>query len=178
MRKIIPILIIVLILSGCASNGVVPLTEEPVETFDVEKRSSEPVATDSEETGNATAENIKDKFSIIGFHQVSGVYSRKVLEGEAEVVEMFSLEKHNFIRMKSGEFEREIFAYNYLSDDFTYLYYFNGELMAKTIMNIDTGAVMEDEDEYAPLLESEAEAVKQYFNDLIVEAGIGMDELN
>lgn len=178
MRKIIPILIIAVFLSGCAGNEATPLTEEPIETFDVEKRTQDPVESDSEGEGKVTPENPDEKFSTIGFRQVSGVYSRKVLQSETEVVEMFSLEKHSFIRMVSGEFEREIFAYNYKSDDFTYLYYFNGELMVKTIINIDTGAVIEDEDEYAELLAEEAEALKQYFNDLILEAGIGMDELD
>ncbi len=167
---------IFVLLAGCSSDNVVPLTEEPVETFDVQPESPKPTQTASEDP-DEDGMTLEEKFAKIEFYPVSGVYSRNVMQDDAKMMEMFSLDKHNFIRLASGEFEREIYAYNYSSDDFTYLYYFDNELMVRTVFNMETGAIIEDDDEYAPLLKTDAEELKQYFLDLIQEAGIDINEL-
>jgi hypothetical protein len=90
---------------------------------------------------------------------------------------MFSFDKDTFVRIATSDIEREVFAYNYVSDDFTYIYYFDGDMAAKTVINIGTGAVLEDEQGYAELLTESADELKLYFNDLMEVAGLVPDEL-
>ena len=73
--------------------------------------------------------------------------------------------------------EQEVFAYNYQTDDFTYLYYFDGDLMTKTRFNVATGDVIEDEAGYADLLKTDADDLKVYFTSLLGESGILLTDL-
>jgi hypothetical protein len=94
-----------------------------------------------------------------------------------QFMEMFSFDKANFIRIAENDVEREVFAYNYTSDDFTYIYYFDGELVSKTVFNVSTGAILEDEDGFTEYLTTDAEELKIYFNTLLDSSGITLDEL-
>ena len=121
---------------------------------------------------------ILHRYIFSGMQVVSGVYSRKVLEDDTNITEMFTLDKTNFIRVATNDFEQEVYAYNYISDNFTYMYYFDGELVSKTIFNVDTGAILQDADGYSEFLKVVAEEQKIYFYELINVAGITIDEID
>ncbi len=73
--------------------------------------------------------------------------------------------------------EEEVFAYNYVKDEFTYLYYFAGEQVSKVVYDVGGDAVVEDESGLAGVLKEDAAALKVYFETLIGEAGITVQEL-
>lgn len=145
-------------------------TSSPVETTSGQ-------ATSIQQTSSANA-TLDEKFAKIDFYLVAGVYSREVLQDEIEITEMFTLDKTNFVRVASGEFEQEVFAYNYVSDNFTYLYYFDGEMVSKTVFNVDTGAILQDINGYSEYLKVDAEELKLYFEELIRTAGIEISEIS
>ena len=175
MKKtgLILVLMTVILFSGCTSSSATDLTEEVIATFPVYDEAELATATSSPTANLGLAE----KFEAIGFMMVSGQYTRNVTEDEITLTEMFALEKTNFIRIAYSDMEQEVFAYNYETDDFTYLYYFDGELMTKTKFNIETGAILEDEAKYADLLTTDAEALKVYFYALLDEAGLEITDL-
>ena len=180
MKKIYILLIALLTLSvaGCESISVPDLEQENISPADVQKATSVPTEEISRQVQSETQEiSLADKMSAIGFEEVSGYYTRRALEDETEYVEMFSFDKDTFVRIATSDVEREVFAYNYVSDDFTYIYYFDGDMAAKTVINIGTGAVLEDEQGYAELLTESADELKLYFNDLMEAAGLVPGEL-
>lgn len=175
--------------SACTQTKMIDISEEPIETFEVNE-SSTPQAADEtkqesqnvEQTESETAQiqdvlALEDKLAQIDFYFVSGVYSRSVLQESIELIEMFSLDKNSFVRIATGDMEQEVYAYNYYSGDFTYMYYFEGELLSKTILNVETGAVLQDEDDYASLLTSDADELKEYFFQLIELGNISLTDL-
>lgn len=178
-----------IIFSGCADNNTPDLLDEPIETFEVTQAITEPTettVTETDESVQATDEQqpseeqillLDDKFAIIEFFMVSGFYSRNVTQDGLEFTEMFSLDKNNFVRIAENELEQEVFAYNYFSDDFTYIYYFDGDLMSKTIFNVNTGAILQDEEGYTESLKIDAEEIKIYFYALIESAGLTVEDL-
>jgi hypothetical protein len=184
-KPIIFLILTILIFSGCELISAPDLEQENIETFEVQKATSAPSdSPDSkEETGNSqettAQENIslENKFAKIEFFMVAGFYSRKAIQEDIEYTEMFSLDKNNFIRVAENDFEQEVYAYNYISDDFTYLYYFDGELISKTVFNIDTGAILQDEEGFTELLKIDAEELKIYFGELIKSAELSIDDL-
>ena len=145
-------------------------TSGPVET------TSKP--SDSTQQTSVDQTTLDEKFAKIDFYLVSGVYSRKVLQEDVEITEMFTLDKTNFVRVASGEFEQEVYAYNYVSDNFTYLYLFDGELVSKTVFNVDTGAILQDINGYSEYLKADADELKSYFTELIRAAGIEISEIS
>ncbi len=185
MKKTFILLLIVLfVLSGCSNNSAPSLDNEnisPVEAL--EAATEEPNINESYQIETQESEtmpdvsSLKEKMALIGFEEVSGYYTRNAIEEDVEYMEMFSFEKNTFVRISTNDLEREVFAYNYQSDDFTYIYYFDGELAAKTKINVDTGAVLEDSDGYAELLSASADELKIYFSDLLEAAGLSPDEL-
>ncbi|MBN2852529.1 MAG: hypothetical protein JXQ23_07325 [Clostridia bacterium] len=200
-KSIILFMIIILVFTGCSTSDVVPLTEEPIATFNVSKETSDPTESpedtasesatavpaettvtpspSSSPSSSAVAElTLDEKFAKVNFFLVAGVYTRNVLQNDMKVTEMFTLDKTNFIRIASNDFEQEIYAYNYISDNFTYLYYFDGELISKTVFNIDTGAILQDIDGYSELLKIDAEDLKSYFFTLIGEASLTIEEIS
>ncbi|MCK5811615.1 MAG: hypothetical protein KAG94_01830 [Clostridiales bacterium] len=179
MKKLLIIgLISTLIFTSCSNSLVIPLDEEPINTFEVTKdseiNSSNPTPT---ETTESQGISLDEKFANIDFYLVAGVYSRNVLQDDIKMTEIFAIDKTNFVRVASNEFEQEVFAYNYVSDNFTYLYYFDDEIISKTIFNIDTGAILEDIDGYSELLKVKAEEIKVYFNALIEKVEITIEEI-
>ena len=188
MKKLfISLIITIIILSGCTSKSAPDLLDENIETFEVTKATQETVLDTHkpdnneipEETQSTETKKIKleDMFAKIDFYLVSGFYSRNVVQEEVEFTEMFALDKTNFVRIAQNELEQEVFAYNYVSDDFTYIYYFDGEMMNKTVFNISTGAILQDEDGYAELLKADAEEIKIYFYELLEISGLSAEEL-
>lgn len=121
--------------------------------------------------------DLTQSFEQAGFFMVAGQYSRRTESEEAIITELFVLEKKNFVQVATTDIEQEVFAYNYVSDDFTYLYYFDGTLMAKTKINLETGAVLEDDAEYADLLWADAENLKQYFYDVLQDADLTVQDI-
>lgn len=124
----------IIIFTGCTNNRIPDLMDENIETFEVEKaetsdikdslnvvekeQTKEPKTSDEEKTPEEST-SLEDKFARIEFFMVSGYYCRNVKQDDLEFVEMFSLDKNNFIRIAENESEQEVFAYNYVSDDFT-----------------------------------------------------------
>ncbi|MBN2853727.1 MAG: hypothetical protein JXQ23_13405 [Clostridia bacterium] len=153
MKKLLIIsLLIILLSAGCIDSKTISQPETSVQTLD-------------------------DKFAQIDFYLVSGIYSRNVLQDNVQVMELFALDKTSFVRTFSNDYEQEVFAYNYISDDFTYLYYFEGDMISKTAFNITTGMTLQDNDGYRELLTQDADELKAYFIDLIDTAGIKTEEI-
>jgi len=174
MKKTVFILLISLILlSGCNHTPAIDLSEEGIATFPIVDEKDLAKSVDSP----MTAPEMISKFNAIGFENVAGQYSRNVVQDDATITEIFAIEKNNFVRIASSDMEQEVFAYNYQSDDFTYLYYFDGDLMTKTKFNVDTGMILEDEAGYADLLQNDSSALKTYFLSLISQAGLSLDDI-
>ncbi|MCK5129388.1 MAG: hypothetical protein KAQ68_06035 [Clostridiales bacterium] len=181
-RLSIFLIIIVLALSGCAVDSAPELAAEDIKTFDVIKETQE--ATQPTEKPQATEESvesegvtIEEKLAKIDFYLISGFFSRNVVQEEVEYTEMFALDKTSFVRIAQNDVEQEVYAYNYISDDFTYIYYFDGEMTSKTVFNIATGAILQDPDGYTELLTIDAEELKVYFFSLLDASGIIVEEL-
>lgn len=172
------------IFTGCSNNTTLPLDKEAINTFEISKATQITTSTNSvtpspsESSAAVLQTTLEKKFASIDFFTVAGVYSRNVVQDNKEITEMFSINKTNFVRIASNEFEQEVYAYNYISDNFTYLYYFDGEMVSKTVFNIDTGAILQDIDGYSELLKIDADDLKTYFYDLINAASITIDEIS
>lgn len=177
MKKIIIFLIAIFLLTGCTRSDAPQLLDEPIVTFDVTEVTSIPEENDKLPSTQKANQSIEDRFALIDFCVVSGNYSRNVMHDDVEFTEMFVGYKNNFVRVATNDMEQEVFAYNYTTDDFTYLYYFDGELMSKTVFNIETGAVLQDPEGYAELLLTQAEEIKIYFNDLLKASGLTLNDL-
>ena len=162
-------------LTGCATPKAPNLLDEQIATFEVSEAANQ---SQNDSSNNLEVpQTVQDKFASINFYMVSGNYCRNVTQDGVEYSEMFIGYKNNFIRIAINEMEQEVFAYNYISDDFTYLYYFDGELLSKTIFNVGTGAIIQDPEDYAELLTTEAEEIKIYFNDLLTTSGLNVNDL-
>ena len=182
MKNIKLLLVVVFIASaftGCLGTDIKDINEEVIETFEVIKAeddgSSVPAVNSLLE--NEADRELDGKFALIDFTMVAGVYSRNVMQGEIEVLEMFARDRNSFLRVASDNTEQEVYAYNYVSDEFTYLYYFESELISKTVINVSSGKVIRDDGGYAELIEADAQDLKDYFNELINTADISISEL-
>ena len=113
----------------------------------------------------------------LSFAPVAGQYVRKSLQGDVEYTEMFAIDKSSFVRAALDETEEEVFAYNYHLDQFTYMYFFEGEMLSKTVYDMGTGKVLADDDDLMELLTGSAQDLKDYFYELLAQAGIGVKEL-
>ena len=113
----------------------------------------------------------------VSFIPISGQYVRRSMQNDVEYTEMFALDKSSFVRAALDETEEEVFAYNYELDRFTYMYFFEGEMLSKVVYDMDTETVLEDEDDLMELLLGSAHDLKDYFFRLLDKAGIGMEEL-
>lgn len=196
MRKLMAICMVALLLGGC-SNGKAPVlvgeTTAPVQ--DTEEATPAP-----RETGEATPETVQntptpnvsstpapsdaglsltlgEKIATLSFVPVSGKYVRNIMQEDIVYTEMFVLDKSSFVRAALDDTEEEIFAYNYKNDQFTYMYFFEGELLSKMVYDLKSGTVLEDADGLAELLTGNAQDLKDYFLALLDTAGIGVTEL-
>ena len=172
----IAIIFIMAICAGCIGEEIKDINDEVIETFEVIK-SEEMDDSSVSDTSETNAVMMDEKFVLIDFYLVAGVYSRNVAQEDVEILEMFAQDRNNFLRVAEDDLEQEVYAYNYVSDDFTYLYYFDGELVSKTVINVETGAVIKDDAGYASLLSEDAKQLKDYFYELIDLAGITLAEL-
>lgn len=180
MHKLILILVIILLLCGCVkapaldkdtvapSPSPTPVEETPIPTPD--QGTPEP-----SDTGLSLT--LEERMATLSFVPVSGRYARNSIQDNIEYTEMFLIDKSSFIRAALNETEEEVFAYNYENDQFTYLYYFEGELLSKVIYDIGADTVLEDEDALADLLINDAQDLKNYFFVLLDTAEIGVEEL-
>jgi len=178
MKKYIIIVVVFTLLTafftGCSKNDIKDIDDEVIETFEVIK--SDEGSNGNEEDASSNVE-LDEKFAEIDFYLVSDVYSRNVMQEDVEVLEMFAQDRSNFVRVVSNDLDQEVYAYNYESGDFTYLYYFDSELLSKTVINVETGAIIQDDDNYATILKEDADELKDYFYSLIEISNISVAEL-
>lgn len=182
MKKTPMVFMILLLLSGCVKAPVLSPMESVSPSANARAAQYAPHAPDGSiapdsggtvETGAALAERMASQF----FTMVSGRYVRNCAEGDTEYTEMFLLDKTSFVRAASDDTEEEVFVYDYAADRFTYLYYFEGELLSKVVYDFGTGTVLEDADGLAELVTGDAEALKNYFYGLLTMADIDVSEL-
>lgn len=121
--------------------------------------------------------SLDERMAAISFTPVSGQYVRRSMQGDIAYTEMFAPDKSSFVRAALDGTEEEVFAYNYQLDRFTYMYFFEGEMLSKTVYDMGTGTVLADEDDLAELLTGSAQDLKDYFHSLLTQAGIGVAEL-
>ena len=176
--KITIFIFITLLMVGCSNNKPKDLISENINTIDLEEETMQDIISEIEQNNKGTNLAVEEKLANIGFKLISGQYTRKVLQEEIEYTEMITTEKNSFLRIASNELEQEVYAYNYESDDFTYLYYFDIELISKTKFNIATGAILVDDEGYAELLTIDAQELKLYFFDLMNEGDLEIEELS
>ncbi len=182
---IFSIVFVLTTLTGCFGNDINDINDEIIETFEVikseeENNGSSPIIDEilGNNNENSTVDTaLNDKFASIDFYQIAGIYTRNVQQDDIEVMEMFAQDKNSFLRIASNDLEKEVYAYNYVMDEFTYLYYFDSELISKTVINVTTGKIERDDAGYASLIADDATALKDYFYELINTAGIILDEL-
>ncbi len=172
MKRLVFLLIFVLILfSGCSTQ----ITNESADPAVAE------AGADKADTSLPAEENpqlpLIDKFETISFVIKDKYYTRSVVQEGAEFVEMFVPDKDSFVRIMNEEDEQEVYSYNYRTSEFTYVYYIADEKVIKVVYNIDKDEVVEDEDDFIEFLKSDAVELKVYFEYLIEEAGIEIDEL-
>lgn len=113
----------------------------------------------------------------VSFIPISGQYVRRSMQNDVEFTEMFALDKSSFVRAALDETEEEVFAYDYRLDRFTYMYFFEGEMLSKMVYDMGAETVLEDEDDLADLLIGSGQDLKDYFNGLLDQGGIGVEEL-
>ena len=160
MKKFFLIVVCICVLGGCSSAVVqeAQLENTPVQEAQLDG-------------------TLAQKLETLSFETVSDYYSRNVVQDGADITEMFVIEENRFVRIALSDDEEEVFAYNYASDEFTYLYFFSGELVTKVVYNIGDDKVIEDEDDFIDLVKIEAIELKEYFTSLIEIADISVEEL-
>jgi hypothetical protein len=126
------------------------------------------------EDDNSALEN---KMASISFNLISNYYVRESMEDGIPYIEIFELDRNDFTRIVLGDIEKEAFSYNYVTDEFTYLYYFSQELISKVVFVVSTNQIIEDADGLAQHLVIDAELLKTYFSTLIQRAGIDINQL-
>lgn len=166
---ILVIVIVVFVFAGCKDNSV--KNNDKVNNEDTH-------SSDTDTTSFLSDEELSYRFESIDFYMVSGTYSRNVIQEDVEVLEMFAVENSSFVRVFTDDLEREVYAYNYTNDNFTYLYYLDGELVSKTVINVDTGNIVKDEEGYADMLKEDALELKEYFYELMGMAQLTVDDIN
>lgn len=183
LRKIIVIMFVALFLTGCSNSGILTIEEDiaDIEQAAAEKKSEtvkdEDLEEDIEEAeskADMTQDNttLDDKMNTITFVRVSNYFMRESMQDDTPYKEIFAVEKDSFIRIGMSDSEEEVFSYNYKTDEFTYLYYFADELISKVVYRVNDDIVIEDEDQLADLLKTDAQLLKDYFYELIEEAEI------
>lgn len=201
LKKAILMILAVFMLSGCAANNIQDLEQEIVaieqqelvesaqqevqqDGFSAQTQDAAQTDTDTDDqTANEDSESgssdleLDDKLGSISFAKVQGYYVRECVQDDIPYKELFSMDTDSFIRIGSGNEEDEIFSYNYQTDEFTYLYYFAGELISKVVYGVAADKVVEDDDDLADLLKTDAQLLKEYFEDLIDEANIDIEQL-
>jgi hypothetical protein len=191
LKKAVIFALVLIFIQGCAANRILDLKDElnaadsisDNDTTGVHDSGSVPSEQKNTQTaisGTTDPNNdtgLEDKLSGISFIRVSDYYVRECEQDGAGYKEMFIPGKDCFVRIGSGESEEEVFSYNYKTDIFTYLYYFSNDLIFKMVYKVAAEEVIEDENDLADLLKTDAELLKEYFNDLMKEANIDINEL-
>lgn len=122
-------------------------------------------------------DDLSERLNAISFTEIDGYYTRIVQQDEDKFVELFIPEKDSFVRIFSSEIEQEVYSYNYNTTEFTYIYYMGEEKVIKVIYNIDNDKVIEDNEAFSDLLKEDALELKIYFESLLDEADIKIEEL-
>lgn len=172
MKKLFFLLLCVLVLlTGCSTQIAGSSSDQVPDEKNEGEVNTELSAEEKSEL------SINDKFELISFTLKDGYYTRTVIQEGSEFVEMFIPEKDSFVRIMNEEDEQEVYSYNYKTTEFTYVYYIADEKVIKVAYNIDKDEVVEDEDDFIDLLKTDAVELKRYFESLIEEVGIELDEL-
>jgi len=170
-------LLLVGVLAGCSVKQPVNIEDDISTSFDIDKADALSDA-QADASVQSPALSIEDKFNAISFYPVSNHYCKSVIVNDVEYTEMFLQEKNTFVRAsKENEMDQEIFSYDYVTTDFTYLYYFENELLLQVIVNLETGALLEGDQELAELLTPEAKEIQSYFNELLSLSGLTLEDL-
>jgi len=171
------IILLGIFFAACVAPSAPPLAQEVSATpLAVEPVQAEATQTPTEQS-DPQPQDLSENFAKAEFSMVAGQYTRLIETDEATTTELFALEKQSFVQIVTNDVNQEVFAYNYFSDDFTYLYYFDGDLAAKTKINLETGAVLQDDGGYADLLLPDAENLKLYFYDILEQTNLTVQDL-
>lgn len=126
---------------------------------------------------STNSDDIAERLNDVSFTVVDGYYTRIVQQDEDKYVELFIPEKDSFVRILSNDIEQEVYSYNYMTTEFTYIYYMGEEKVIKVVYDIDDDEVIEDDDSFSDLLKEDALELKIYFESLIQQADIKIEEL-
>ena len=170
MRKFCLLVICVCMFGGCSSVGVRESQPESTQAQQTQSQSMQEQETQPESV-------LAQKLEILSFEAVSDYYSRNVVQDGASITEMLVIADMRFVRIAMGDDEEEVFAYNYFSDEFTYMYFLADELVVKVVYNIGDDKVIEDKDDFIDLVKIEAIELKEYFESLMETADISDIEL-
>jgi len=161
MKKTILFFILILLLaSGCTSKVKPVSAEENVELSHMNNDSS-----------------LENRLVNISFYPKDDYYVRNISQNDREMIEVIAVQENSFMRIIDTEADKEVFSYNYIKDEFTYLYYFAEEITIKVVYDMTNQNVLDDEDEFFDLIKPEAIAFKDYFNLTFENANIAVDEL-
>jgi len=180
LQKLVLLLIMISFLCACAkappleahtsmpSMPPVEVTESP--SIQAGKPTPSP-------SGAGLSLSLEERMTALSFTPVSGQYVRKSVQGDVAYTEMFVTDRSSFVRAALDETEEEVFVYDYQLDRFTYMYFFEGEMLSKVVYDMAAGTVLEDDDDLSDLLIGSALDLRDYFFELLDTAGIGVDEL-
>ena len=122
-------------------------------------------------------ETVKEKLEGASFLYEDNYYVRNVVQDEGTYREVLDTEANNFMRILNVDSDKEVFDYNYITDTFSYLYYFEDELIMRVVYDYVMGEVLLDEAEQYDNLITDINTLKLYFEDLLEENELEVDEL-
>ena len=122
-------------------------------------------------------ETLEEKLSEASFVKSGDKYVRDVIQDEITYGETLSTADNIFMRMTNNDGEIEAYSYNYEDDTFTYLYYFDEELILSSTYDYDSEEIISDEGNVHDSLVNDIEDLKNYFNSILEEYDIEIEEL-
>ena len=114
-------------------------------------------------------ESVTEKLESASFLYEDNYYVRNVVQDEGTYREVLDTEANNFMRILNVDSDKEVFDYNYITDTFSYLYYFEDELIMRVVYDYVMGEVLLDEAEQYDNLITDINTLKLYFEDLLEE---------
>ena len=121
--------------------------------------------------------SLEEKLEEASFVLNDDYYIREVTQDQMIYEEILNLEEDKFVRITEDGSDKEVFSYNYETDKFNYLYYFDGELINTFVYSYKDEVAEVDEGDLFEALEKEISALKGYFEDLLNSEDILVKEL-
>ena len=121
--------------------------------------------------------SLEEKLEEASFVLNDDYYIREVTQDQTIYEEILNLEEDKFVRITEDGSDKEVFSYNYETDKFNYLYYFDGELINTFVYSYKDEVAEVDEGDLFEALEKEISALKGYFEDLLNSEDILVKEL-